>query len=64
MKTVKVEQGSAEWALSRLGIPTASCYDRLLTPKTRKPSASRHAYRAELMAEWLMGQPLDWGTTA
>jgi hypothetical protein len=64
MKTVKVEQGSAEWAVSRLGIPTASCYDRLLTPKTRKPSTSRHAYRAELMAEWLMGQPLDWGTTA
>ena len=64
MKTLDLEQGSTEWMMARLGIPTASRFDRLLTPKTRKPSASRDSYRAELVAEYLMGQPLDWGTSA
>jgi hypothetical protein len=64
MKILDVEQGTMEWALARLGIPTASQFDRILTPKTRKASTSRDAYRAELLAEWLMGQPLDWGTSA
>ena len=64
MKIVTVDQGSLDWMQARLGIPTASKYDCLLTPKTRKPSAGVHTYRAELMAEWLLGQPLDWGTTA
>ena len=64
MKILTMEQGSQEWMLARLGIPTASQFDRILTPKTRKPSASRINYRAELMAEWLLGQPLDWGSSA
>lgn len=64
MKIIECEQGSVEWMMARLGMPTASRFDRILTPKTRKPSGSRTAYRAELLAEWLMGQPLDWGTTA
>ncbi|HUT57336.1 MAG TPA: YqaJ viral recombinase family protein [Phycisphaerae bacterium] len=64
MKTLNVDQGTLEWAMGRLGIPTASCFDKLLTPQTRKPSTSRDPYRAELVAEWLMGQPLDWGTNA
>ena len=64
MKTELFEQGGPEWLLSRLGRPTASQFDRILTPKTRKPSAAQSTYRAELIAEWLMGQPLDWGTTA
>ena len=64
MKTLDLDQGSTEWMMARLGIPTASKFDRLLTPKTRKPSASRDNYRAELVAEHLMGQPLDWGTSA
>jgi hypothetical protein len=58
-----VVQGSLEWMATRLGIPTASRYDELLTPKTRKPAAARHKYRAELVAEWLIGQPLEWGST-
>ncbi|HSH45084.1 MAG TPA: hypothetical protein VK966_04470 [Longimicrobiales bacterium] len=31
-----VEQGSGEWEAARLGIPTASQYDRILTAKTLK----------------------------
>lgn len=64
MRILDVDQGTMEWALGRLGIPTASQFDRILTPKTRKASAGVHSYRAELLAEWLMGQPLDWGTSA
>ena len=64
MRTHTFEQGSTDWAFTRLGMPTASQFDRILTPKTLKPSAGQAKYRAELLAEWLMGQPLDWGTTA
>ena len=63
MKTVDVEQGGLEWMQERLGIPTASQFDRLVTPKTKKPSSARAGYRAELLASWLMGQPHDWGST-
>lgn len=57
------EQGSLEWLNLRLGIPTMSQADKLMTPKTRKPSGSQHKYRAELLAEWLLGQPLDAGSS-
>lgn len=64
MKIIRCEQGSIEWMRARLGMPTASQFDRIITPKTRKPSGSRPLYRAECLAEWLMGQPIDWGTSA
>jgi hypothetical protein len=28
-----IEQGSADWFKLRLGIPTASCFDLIVTPK-------------------------------
>lgn len=62
MTILDMEQGSLEWMVARLGLPTASRYDQLLTPKGLKPSASQQPYRAELLAEWLLGQPLEWGT--
>lgn len=64
MKIINCEQGSPEWMEARLGIPTASQFDRIMTPKTLKPSAQASGYRAELVAEWLLGHPLDWGTNA
>jgi len=60
MKIIECEQGSVEWMLVRLGIPTASAFNRLLTTKTLKPASAAETYRAELLAEWLMGQPQDW----
>ena len=54
-----IEQRSAEWIKCRIGIPTASCFDRIITPATGKPSASAVAYRRELLAEWLMGEPVS-----
>lgn len=52
-------QGTPEWLNLRLGIPTASRFDDILTPKTRKPSASARKYRAELLAEYLIRAPMD-----
>ena len=63
MKTHDVEQGSLEWMTARLGMPTASQFDRLLTPKTRKPSGGRARYRAELLGEWVLGQAIEWGSS-
>jgi hypothetical protein len=63
MIILDMEQGTPEWLAARLGIPTASRFDAILTPATRKPSKSARGYRDELLAEWILGQPLDWGTT-
>jgi hypothetical protein len=51
-------QGSAEWRLARMGIPTASSFDRILTPGG-KPSKSAEGYMYELLGELMMGRPLD-----
>lgn len=59
MKIVDCEQGSPEWVAARIGIPTASQFHRIITPKTMKPSASAGKYVAELIAEWILGMPLD-----
>lgn len=59
MKILEMEQGTMEWGLARLGRPTASRFNKLLTEKTLKPSASQKDFLVELLAEWLMGQPLD-----
>ena len=48
-----VLQGSIEWQDARLGIPTASRFKDILTPKTLKPSAQSKGYLHELVAETL-----------
>jgi hypothetical protein len=54
-----VKGGSPEWFQLRLGIPTASQFDRILTPKTLKESGQAHEYACELLAEWALGIPLE-----
>lgn len=61
MKILDVIQGSPEWLSARLGIPTASQADRILTPHTLKPSSQYAQYRNQLLAEWVVGHPIDWG---
>lgn len=51
-----VEQGSQEWHDLRLGIPTASEFDSILTPATMKPSKSMKPYAIRLVAEKLLGR--------
>ena len=64
MKIIDVEQGTPEWLQARVGIPTASAFDRIITSKTLKLSAQAAKYRYELIAEWTLGHPLDSGTNA
>jgi hypothetical protein len=61
MIEVDVEQGSAAWAALRLGLPTASCFDRIVSPKKLQASSQAPAYRNQLLAEWLLGYPMDFG---
>lgn len=54
-----VVQGTPEWINARLGIPTASEFHRIITPKTMKLSAGSQTYLCELIAERFMGAALD-----
>lgn len=56
MIRMDVEQGTPEWFAARCGIPTASRFGDLLTPKL-KLSASSRGYMYELLAEYLTGKP-------
>jgi hypothetical protein len=63
VRVLDVQQGSLDWQTARLGIPTASRFDKILTPKTLKIAAGRRDYMHELLAESLLGSPLDAADT-
>ena len=50
-----VEQGSAEWHALRCGIPTASEFSKILTPKEMKLSSQAPEYMYRLLGEWATG---------
>jgi putative phage-type endonuclease len=52
-----VPQGADDWFDLRRGVPTASRFDRILTPKTLKPSGSQQGLIAELIGERLSAIP-------
>lgn len=54
-----VPQGSAEWFKLRMKIPTASCFDQIVTPKTGQLSKSSVKYAYKLLTERLLNQPTD-----
>ena len=58
-----VVQGSREWWKLHLGIPTASNFGRILTSAKLDYSKGADGYAAELIAEKLLGRPLDWGVS-
>lgn len=51
MKVHDFRQGSDLWLWHRIGIPTASEFDRIITPKKAALSAGADGYIAELIAE-------------
>lgn len=53
-----VTQGTPEWHTLRAGIPTASCFDQILTPGG-EASKSAERYMFKLIAERLIGRPID-----
>jgi len=63
MIKLNVEQGSDEWYQARLGIPTSSAFDKIITP-TGKLSASSVDYRNILLAEYLDGPRESYSTDA
>jgi hypothetical protein len=58
-----VQQGTTEWAMLRVGIATASNFDKIITPKTLKPSSQADGYAHRLIAEQALGYPLDNATS-
>lgn len=59
MIRVACEQGTDEWRMARLGIPTASCFGKIITPKTLKMSEQSHPYAHKLLAEKILGRPQE-----
>lgn len=56
-RIIEVEQGSLEWLQAKLGIPSASEIDKVVTP-TGRPSKQSRAYAYRLVAERLIGRTL------
>lgn len=54
---IECEQGSEAWWQARIGMPTASDFDSILTPAKLDYSRSTTTYRNKLLAEWLRGKP-------
>lgn len=57
MKLYHCIQGTQEWLHLRSGIPTASCFDMILTPGG-KVSTQAEKYLHRLIAERMMGHPI------
>jgi hypothetical protein len=58
MKVHTMPQGTREWFHVRLGIPTASSFEKIVTP-TGKLSTQARKYAHYLAAESLLGRSLD-----
>ncbi len=63
MRIIDCEQGSPQWVRARLGIPTASCFDKIITPAEGKLSSQSAGYLHTLVAEWFLGEPMDADAT-
>lgn len=59
MKIIDCVQGSQQWLDLRVGVLTASKMDRILTPKTRKPSTQATKLAYEMLAEQVLGRSLN-----
>lgn len=59
MKIINIDQRSEDWFKVKAGVPSASDFDRILTPKTLKPSAQGVAYLDQLAGERILGIKQD-----
>ena len=59
MKHLNIVQYSEEWFTARLGIPTASEFNNIFTPKTLEISKSADKYLYRLLAEWRLNEPVE-----
>ena len=51
-----IDQGSESWFRLRMGIPTASEFKKIITPKTMKLSSQAHDYAILKLAEIMTGE--------
>lgn len=58
MKIHECQQGTSEWLQLRCGKPTASMFDSIMTPG-RKKSDGAAKYMHHLLAERILGRPID-----
>src|SRR5215831_453947 len=58
MKIYNCIQGTTEWLNLRKGIPTASSFHHIVTPKGNYTSAGQYKYMCALIAERLLERPL------
>jgi len=54
-----IEQRTLAWQQLRLGIPTASEFHRIMTPKKRGFSSQAHDYMYDLLEEWWTGEQTE-----
>ncbi len=57
MRQFFCQQGSPEWFELRRGVPTASEFNRIMTPEKMKPSSAMDGYVAELIGELVRTDP-------
>lgn len=62
MRIIYAPQGSREWREARSALPTASCFDRIIT-SAGKPSTSAMKYMGLLLAEYILGHHIDTNAT-
>jgi len=58
-----IEQGSPEWFSARAGVPSASCFNKIVTSKGKR-SSTRKAYLYQLAGERMTGEKADTYTSA
>lgn len=54
-----VGQGTIEWFNMRLGVATASCFDKIITPKTGELSKQCDDYANQLIGEMITGETAE-----
>jgi len=55
----RTEEGRRKWLQLRLGIATASSFNRIITPKKLELSEQRYSLRDELLEEWMTGEEVE-----
>ncbi len=59
-----VEQNSVEWFKLRAGVPTASSFDKIVTPAKGELSKQADSYMNHLLAESITGHVIDFQSEA
>ena len=64
MQILDIEQNSDEWHRARMGIPTSSEFEAILTPgKTKAEQKTRRTYMLKLAGEIITGEPMPSANT-